>query len=307
MKTLVIEPMPDFFWQKINENGWQDYFVTEKSRDIEILIIRTKTKVDRTFLIGYPNLKAIIRAGTGFDNIDAIETEKRNIVVCNTPEANALAAAEHTISFIFALIKQHQIAKECVLNKSWKKTMDNCWELSDLKVLVVGVGRVGTRVAKMLQYHGAEVRGVDPYLDYKDWDKKKIESTTYLDGIHWCNMITYHCPLYKETEDYFNLKLVDEVSNSIWLINTSRGGIIDERAILYGLEKQKILGFAADVFSNEPWLGSSFSSLKNVYLSPHIGAFTSKAKNRLSEEVLHVWEELVFHEKILNKIDLKFC
>ena len=307
MKTLVLEPMPELFWQKIDENGWQDFFVTENSSDIEILIIRTKTKVDRTFLMGYPNLKAIIRAGTGFDNIDTYETEKRNVIVCNTPEANALSAAEHTISFVFALIKQHQIAKECVLNKSWKETIDSSWELSDLKVLIVGVGRVGTRVAKILQNLGAEVRGVDPYLSTKNWNEKEIKSVSFQDGLHWCNMITFHCPLYKDTEGYFNLKVVDEIRNSIWLINTARGGVVNEEAVICGIENNRILGFAADVFSDEPWSGNTFSSLKNVYLSPHIGAFTSKAKNRLSLETLHVWKEFVFHRKVLNRIDLKFC
>jgi D-3-phosphoglycerate dehydrogenase / 2-oxoglutarate reductase len=307
MKTLVVEPMPDLFLQKVDENGWREYFVTETSDDIEILIIRTKTQADKMFMARFPKLKAIIRAGTGFDNIDVHEAVKRNIAVFNTPQANALSAAEHTISFIFALLKQHQIAKEKVLNKSWKGSMNNCWELSDLKVLLVGMGRVGSRVAKILQSLGADVRGVDPYISEAEWLNKNIEITSYQDGINWCNMLSFHCPLYKDTEHYFNTDILSKFINPFWLINTARGKIVQEQAVVQGLKNKQILGFAADVFANEPWMGNVFASYTNVYLSPHIGAYTLKAKNRLLTETLQVWKELVFHGKITNSVDLKFC
>ncbi len=307
MKTLVVEPMPDLFWQKVDENGWRKYFVTETSDDIEIVIVRTKTQADKSFIMKFPKLKAIIRAGTGFDNINVHEAVKRNIVVCNTPQANALSAAEHTIAFVFALLKQHRIAQENLLQGSWKNGLQNNWEISDLKALVVGIGRVGSRVAKILQDLGAEVRGIDPFLKESDWQEKNIESTSYRDGIEWCNMLSFHCPLYKDTEHYFNMDILSKFNNQFWLINTARGKIVQEQAVVQGLKNKQILGFAADVFANEPWSGNIFTSYNNVYLSPHIGAHTSKAKNRLLKETLQVWKELVFHGKITNSVDPKFC
>ena len=307
MKTLVVEPMPELFWQKIDENGWRDYFVTETSDDIEIVIIRTKTQVDKSFITKFPKLKAIIRAGSGFDNIDVNEAVKRNIAVCNTPQANALSAAEHTISFVFALLKQHRIAQDNLLQGSWKNNLQNNWEISDLKVLVVGIGRVGSRVAKILQNLGAEVHGVDPFLNESVWQEKNIESISYQDGLQWCNMLSFHCPLYKDTKHYFNMDILSKFINPFWLINTARGKIVQEQAVVQGLSNKQILGYAADVFTKEPWLGNAFASYNNVYLSPHIGAHTLKAKNRLLKETLQVWKELVFHGKITNSVDLKFC
>lgn len=304
MKTQVLEKMPDYFWQLIKQKGWQVNFTEEYNKNSEILIIRTHTKADRVLLSKYPFLKMIIRAGSGFDNVDAREAEKRKIIVCNTPRANAVSAAEHTISLMLALIKQHQYGKERVLTKSWKTAMDNCWEISDLKVLLVGVGHVGTHVANKLQDLGASLKGVDPFLDEDIRKSKKIDWTTYQEGITWCNMISYHCPLYSKTQGYFNLDVVKQCKNPIWLVNTARGGIVDENAVKYGLENKSILGFAADVFTVEPWQGNTFSSGKNVYLTPHIAAYTLNAKIRLSRQTLQVWEKYVFEDKIQHKIDL---
>ncbi|HGY11073.1 MAG TPA: hypothetical protein ENK36_01745, partial [Desulfobacterales bacterium] len=163
MNTYVVENMPEIFWQEIKKNGWEIYFSTHKNKEAEIAIIRTQTFADRSFFDQFPNLKMLIRAGTGFDNIDLSEAKMRNIVVCNTPEANAISAFEHTISFIFSLIKQLKISEKNLFSGNWKSGLLNNWELSDLKTLIVGVGRVGTKVAKALQYFGAEVKGVDPY------------------------------------------------------------------------------------------------------------------------------------------------
>ena len=182
MKTYVAEAMPDHFWQIIKENSWTDYFTDQPSDDIRIVIIRTNTVADADFFSQFPKLKLLIRAGTGFDNIDMQEAVKRGVQACNTPEANSISAYEHTISFIFALLKQHKIGMQNLLNENWKNGLQNNWEISDLKALIVGVGRVGTRVAQALQYFGADVKGVDPYIKKSDWNEKGITDTIYKEG-----------------------------------------------------------------------------------------------------------------------------
>lgn len=308
MKTLVLEPMPDLFWEKIREKNLSSYFTKSvgSNDEIEIIIIRTKTDFNKDKFTEFPNLKMIIRAGTGFDNVDIHEAQNRNVIVCNTPNANALSAYEQTISFIFALIKQHQISKTRVLNNIWKKDFNPNWEISDLKALVVGVGRVGTQVAQALKYLGAQVKGVDPYLSTSEWERKKIEPTIYKEGIKWCNLLTYHCPLSDETENYFNEKVLDSLNNPIWLLNTSRGKVINESTITQGLSTGKVLGFATDVFSEEPWIVKKFAKNLNVILSPHVGAYTKKAKMRLSLETLEVWSDYANMHQANNKVDLRF-
>ena len=305
-----MEPMPDLFWQKIKQKGWENFFFQPETipatRKIEIVIIRTKTVFDRTMFQKFPALKMIIRAGSGFDNIDILEAEKRNVIVCNTPEANAISAYEHTISFIMALIKQHQIAKQNILRGNWKTGLKNNLELSDLNALIVGVGRVGTRVAKALQYFGARVKGVDPYLSKAEWHKKEVESIKYDDGIKWCNLISYHCPLTDETKNYFNDSTISLLGHHIWLVNTARGGIISENAVTTGFKCGKLLGFATDVFSVEPFTATDYADSNNVILTPHIGSFTRKAKNRISLETLEVWSKFVHHGLVISGINKKY-
>lgn len=309
MKTLVMERMPELFWQKIKEMSWESYFLEDTKSDLdktEIIIIRTKTNFNKGYFRRFPDLKMIIRAGSGFDNIDIPEAEKRNIVVCNTPEANAFSAYEHTLSFIFALIKQHQKCKEMVLKEDWRKDFPANWEISDLKVLIVGVGRVGSRVAGALKFLGAEVKGIDPYLSVSEWKERGVEKISYKEGIEWCNLVTFHCPLTKETQHYFSDPILKELHNPVWLINTARGRIIDESVIESGLLSGKILGFASDVFSQEPWKAQNFAKKDNVLLSPHTGSFTKNAKARMSLETLSVWSEFVFNKLIISRIDSRF-
>lgn len=308
MKTLIMEPMPELFWDEIRKRGWNSYFTESviSNDKVEIIIIRTKTDFNKNRFAGFPNLKIIIRAGSGFDNIDINEALKRNVIVCNTPEANAFSAYEQTLSFIFALIKQHQICKDRVLKGNWEKDFMPNWEISDLRVLVVGVGRVGTRVAHALQYLGAQVKGVDPYLLISEWKQKNIESLIYKEGIKWCNLLTYHCPLTDETENYFNMKVLNIMQNPVWLVNTSRGKIIDESAVGKGISDGRIIGFASDVFAEEPWRVKKFANNPNVILSPHVGAHTKKAKMRISLETLDVWSNYVNLHLINTKADTKF-
>ncbi len=308
MKTLVLEPMPDLFWEKIREKNLSSHFMERvgSKDEIEIIIIRTKTDFNKDKFAEFPNLKMIIRAGTGFDNIDIHEARNRNVIVCNTPEANALSAYEQTLSFIFSLIKQQQIFKNRVLSCNWRKDFMPNWEISDLKALVVGVGRVGTKVAQTLKYLGAQVKGVDPYLSTSEWEQKKIEPIIYKEGIKRCNLLTFHCPLSDETKDYFNEEVLVSLNNPIWLINTSRGKVINESTITQGLSQGTIIGFAADVFSKEPWIIKKFAYNLNVILSPHVGAYTKKAKMRMSLETLDVWSEYVNEHQSYNNVDLRF-
>lgn len=302
MKTLVLETMPDLFWQLVVEHNCNNFFSTDLDLDSEIVIIRTQTKAYRDFLSLFPRLKMIIRAGSGFDNIDIVEAKKRNIIVCNTPEANTICAFEQTISFIFALIKQHKISHQNLIKGNWKTGLKPNWEMSDLKALVVGVGRVGTQVAKALQYFGSAVKGVDPYLTDSDWQLKNIDPIFFDEGLKWCNLITFHCPLTSETIDYFDANTLNSLKNPIWLINTARGAVVDISAVKTGLKNHQILGFAADVFAVEPPTEIIFRNEENVLFSPHVGSFTEKAKERLSQETWAVWKAFVLNKAIINPV-----
>ena len=305
MKTLVLEEMPPLFWETIEKNGWENYFekeISENSSEVKIVIIRTKTIFDKNLFNQFPRLKMIIRAGSGFDNIDLREAKNRHIEVCNTPKANVDATVEHTLAFIFSLIKNLPADKTSVLNGTWKDNLTPNLEISDLKILIVGVGRIGTKVGKKMQYLGAEVRGVDPYLSKNEWKKKKIKSTTYKNGICWCNLLTFHCPLTAETKDYFSLSTLNILRQPIYLLNVARGGIVSEKAIEVGISSKKFLGVALDVYQYEPWRPMEFAFRDNILLSPHLGAFTKKAKERIALETIKVWRNYSFHRRIISSV-----
>lgn len=303
MITYVAEYMPETFWQEIKEKGWERYFFTLYKREAEIVIIRTQTIADGSFFDQFPKMKLIIRAGTGFDNIDLNEAKQRNIAVCNTPEANAISASEHTIAFIFSLLKRIAVTQKNLISGYWKSGLTNNWELSDLKALIVGVGRVGTKVAKALQFFGSEVKGVDPFLSKSDWLTKQIDSVSFKEGLSWCNLISFHCPLTSQTYHYFGGSILSEIYNPVWLINTARGKVVDNNIVEEGLISKKILGFATDVYELEPPNLLKFYELENVIVTPHVGSYTFKAKQRMSFETLKVWQAFNFNGKITNDIN----
>lgn len=304
MKTLVIDELTPYFWQLVDKKGFRTHFLSASANysEIEIVIIKTFTKVDRQFLNNFPNLKMIIRAGSGYDNIDLSAAAKREIYVCNTPEANVLPAVEQTISFIYALLKQHQTGKANILDRKWKDNHKLNWEIGDLKALIVGVGRIGSQVAAFLRERGAEVYGVDPYLTEEEWMQKKVEKIGYGEGLKCCNLITYHCPLTSETKDYFSKETLKLLSHPAWLINTARGGIVDQEALKEGLDKGMILGAGLDVYQTEPHPLLSFAGCNNVYLTPHTGAYTAKARQRIAQEIIKVWEAFVLQRTIINRV-----
>ncbi len=304
MLTSVLEKMPDKFWQLVREKNLSSHFVEEMSADCQIAIIRTSVQFDKNLFDKFPNLKLIIRAGSGFDNIDVNEAQRRKVAVCNTPEANSFSAFEHSVSLIMALTKGHQSGRDAIAKGNWKKKLTENLEFSDLRVLIVGIGRVGSRVARFLLNIGAEVRCVDPFIDEKLGER--FAMCSYEEGLAWCNMVSFHCPLYAGTHHYFDFGSLDLVRNPIYLLNVARGDVVNEEAVVCGLGNGKIRGVALDVFSQEPTTAERFQRYDNVYLTPHTGAYTAKAKDRMSVETLEVWQEFVDSGNLLAPVDLRF-
>ncbi len=308
LKTLILESMPVRFHLEIESRGWQRWFhriedVTlsdDENRGWQAIIIRTKTRFDRSMFRMFPDLKLLIRAGTGFDNIEL--DAAGDVVVCNTPDANAPAAAEHTLSFILALIKHLNLAGRNVLAEKWRDGMPYNPEISELRALLVGVGRVGGRVAKSLLALGAHVKGVDPYLTDRGRIERGIEFVGYEEGLKWCNLLSFHCPLTDETRNYFTEKQLNAIEEPIWLVNTARGPIVSWRTVEKGLQSGKILGAALDVFDPEPWIPPAIADDPRILLSPHSGARTGAARERLALETIKVWKAFAFDGQVINKI-----
>lgn len=250
------------------------------------LIVRSRTKVTQEVIDNGHNLKVIGRVGSGLDNIDVKEAKKRKIVVINSPESNSETVTELTLGLILSLLRKLPLAYSSMATGLWLKKDLKGEEIEGKKVGIVGFGHIGKRVARILTAFGAKV-------DYYS-RTKKTNSLKYI--FKNSDIITIHLPLTNETKNLVNNKLLSLMKPNSFLINTSRGGVVEEKALFKMLQEKKIAGAALDVFWQEPLPPTSpWRKLPNVVLTPHIGASTREALKKGTKTII---DEII---KILGK------
>lgn len=250
---------------------------------IQVLFIRSSTKANKDYLQQFPNLKFILRAGVGLDNIDLGEAKKKNIKVINAPGSNSNSVAELVIYFILTLLRNIKQQDHRLRNGLWREIKLLGQELKNKSIGLIGCGAVGKSVAeKIMAFKVKEILGYDPYLDKETLAVYKIKKVTLNYLIKNSDIISLHLPLTKETKDLITLKEIKLMDKKSYIINTSRGGIINENDLIVALKNKIIAGAALDVFKNEPNFNPGFLSLDNVILTPHIGAYTHEADLEMS-------------------------
>jgi Phosphoglycerate dehydrogenase and related dehydrogenases len=264
-----------------------------KIKDCDGLIIRGRTKIDREILDNAKKLKIIVRAGVGLDNIDLDYCKTKNVKVFNTPLAPINSVAELTICLILSLLRNLYEANKSLKEGKWLKKYFIGFQLKGKTVGIVGFGRIGYEVAKILTCFGCKIIAFDI-----DISRKKLaeeiggEFTTDLDYVlSNSDIITIHLPLNSSTYKMFSKDVLKKMKKDSFLINTSRGGIVDEEALLEMLESGHIAGAALDVFENEPPITEVEKRLishKNVICTPHIGAQTYEALKQESIEAAEI-------------------
>lgn len=269
---------------------------------IEGLVIRSATKITPDLLEAAPNLKYVIRAGEGTDNIDKKSCEIKGVKVSNTPGANNNSAAEHAIALMFTLLRKTAWAHGSMINGKWEKPKFTGMELSNKTVGVVGFGRIGQIVAKRLSGFEPKVKFFDPFIEKseipyaeKAKDLKEIFET--------CDVITIHVPLMEKTRNFITKEHLSLMKSSALLVNASRGGIVNEEDLLDILKNNKIKGAAFDVFATEPLEETSpLRKLENLILTPHLGASTEEAQKRVGEMVINQLKEFFINQNLLNEV-----
>ncbi|MDD5005718.1 MAG: phosphoglycerate dehydrogenase [Candidatus Omnitrophica bacterium] len=228
-----------------------------------------------------PELKVISRCGTGLDNVDMASAKKLGIKVFNTPDAPTIAVAELTVGLILALLRKISLSDREIRASIWKKKMGEL--LFSKKVGIVGFGRIGKKVAGLLKTMGAEVYFTDPNIV-----KKSLDSFTKIgfnELLKKSDIISLHLPYSKTTRKLFGKKEFSQMKKGALIINCSRGGIIDEKALYKALKSGKLGGAAIDVFEYEPYLGP-LRELDNVILTPHIGSYAKEARIMMEKEAV---------------------
>ena len=266
------------------------------------LVIRSATKVTKEYLELAPNLKYVIRAGAGTDNIDKLACQERGVKVSNTPGANNNSAAEHAIALMMTVLRKTASASATMKNGGWDKSKFTGNELTGKKVGIVGFGQIGKIVAKRIAGFDPEVLFFDPSCESSDMPYcKKAESVEQV--FSQCDIITLHTPLMDATRGMVNAELLSKMQSHAILINASRGGICDEQAVYNTLKEGKIRGAGFDVFATEPLpQDSNLRELDNIVLTPHLGAATQEAQLRVGEMAVNQLVEFFNNDNLLNEV-----
>jgi len=266
------------------------------------LVIRSATKVMQDYLDLAPNLKYVIRAGAGTDNIDKAACEKVGVRVSNTPGANNNSAAEHAVALMMTVLRKTAWAHKTMSNGGWDKSKFVGTELANKKVGILGFGQIGQIVAKRIGGFEPEVLFYDPFCEKSDlpYANKCNDLETLFKE---CDVITLHTPLMDATRNLVGKELLSLMKPGAVLINASRGGIVDEAALLETLKEGKIRGAGFDVFATEPLEEDSpLRKLDNLVMTPHLGASTEEAQFRVGEMAVHQLKEFFINENLLNEV-----
>ncbi len=249
------------------------------------LIIRSATHVDTEVLELATNLKVVIRAGVGVDNINIPACSAKGIVVMNAPIGNAISTAEQAIALIFALARKISQANQSMKLKKWEKNQFAGSQITGKTLGVIGLGRIGKEVVKRAQGLGMSVLGYDPFIPQESLEYLQIQIVALNDLLRQSDYITVHTPLTKETASLININNLSLLKPGVRLINCARGGIYSEEALAKGLESGHIGGVGLDVYIDEPPKDDFILyQFDNCIMTPHLGASTKEAQLEVAKE-----------------------
>jgi len=253
--------------------------------DYDALIVRSQTKVTRKILDKASSLKIIGRAGVGVDNIDMDAATEKGIIVVNAPEGNTIAAAEHTMAMMLALARNIPQAHNALINGTWDRKTYMGVELRNKVLGILGLGKIGSEVAKRSIAMEMKVLAYDPFVSSQRAEKLGVELVDLRTIFKEADFITIHLPLKDDTRHLIDRDAIAVMKPGVRIINVARGGIVDEQALYEALKEGKVAGAAIDVFENEPQTESPLFELKNVVVTPHLGASTKEAQINVAVDV----------------------
>lgn len=301
LKVLVSDPISDLGIQQLmdaddvvveKKTGLSEDELVEIISQYDALLVRSQTKVTEKIMEAGKNLKVIGRAGVGVDNINLEAATKRGIIVINAPDGNTITTCEHAFAMMLALARH--------IPQAYAKTIQGTWdrkflgvELRNKTLGVLGMGRIGSEVAKRAKAFGMEILGYDPFLTEDRAEKLGITLATVDQIVRNADFITVHTPLTPETKHMISTPQFEVMKKGMRIINCARGGVIDETAMLVALEQGIVEGAAFDVFEQEPPAADHpFLSNPKIIVTPHLGASTIEAQENVaidvSEQVLHI-------------------
>jgi D-3-phosphoglycerate dehydrogenase len=251
--------------------------------DFRALIARNQTRITRELIEAGTRLEVIGRAGVGMDNVDLDAASQAGIVVAYTPEQNTNSVAELTIGLMIALARMIPEADADTRRGGWNRWRFNGIELSGKTLGIVGLGRIGGSAAMKARALGMEIIAYDPYVDPESLRAMEAQArlTGFDEVLSRADFVSLHAPEMDETRGMFGYEQFCRMKPGAYFINTARGGLVDEEALVRALREKRIAGAALEVRVQEPAAPGAFNEMPNVILTPHIGAQTREAQRRV--------------------------
>ncbi|MBI3889918.1 MAG: phosphoglycerate dehydrogenase, partial [Candidatus Wallbacteria bacterium] len=313
-RVLVTEPLSAVGLEELRAHFEVDYRpecteeeLGEALASAQALIVRSKTRVTGDRIRAARSLRVIGRAGVGYDNIDLEAATERGILVMNVPDANTMAATEHTFALILAMMRRIPQAVQSMREGKWTRSQLVGNELYEKTLGIVGFGRIGKEIAHRAQAFGMEVLVFDPYVTQEKADALRVGLAGLDTLLERSDAITLHVPLTENTRKMIGREQLARMKPTAYLVNCARGGIIDDEALLDALREKKIAGAALDVYSKEP---PDFSTpllsaqLPNLICTPHLGASTEEAQEKVGTSIARQVTSALVNEEFANSVNL---
>ena len=267
----------------ISKSNSRDKDLANHIKDCEIVVIRSATKLTKEVLDKAEQLKIIARCGVGIDNVDLDFAKSKSIFVTNSPSANLISVVELTVALIISASRKLSLADSHLKKGEWNRSQFLGYELYGKTLGIVGFGKAGRLVAERMKSFGMSIVFYDPYVT--DWNGSE-ESIKLDDLLRTADVVSIHVIKTKDTENLISKDMLDLLKPSSVIINTSRGGVLDEDYLFELLESEKIFGAGLDVYSNEPPKNVDRYNGLNLVTTPHIGASTNEAQLKAGLETI---------------------
>jgi len=291
-RILIADPLDPSGLQVLQQSGAEVKTLQADERprlkeilaDFDALVVRSSTKVTADLLAAGKRLRVVGRAGIGVDNVDVTAATERGVLVVNAPTANLLSATEHTFALLLALARRVPAADAAMKRQDWDRKSFTGYELQQKRLGVIGFGRIGQAVTARARAFEMEVAAYDPFLDPGMARRLDVQLMPLAELLAWADVVTLHVPLTDETRNLLGARELQQMKQGALLINCARGGVVDEAALLEALESGHLGGAAVDVFADEPPGDWRLATHPRVVATPHIGAQTVEAQERISLE-----------------------
>jgi len=292
MKVLIAEPISDEGIDILRSYAQVDIKLGLKPEEIisiigdyEALVVRSQTRVSAKVIQAGEKLQVIARAGVSVDNIDIEEATRHGIVVVHAPTGNTISAAEHTIALMLALARHIPQASATLKSGIWRRTDFMGTEVRNKTLGIIGLGNVGSEVARRARGLEMKLIAHDPFISVDHAHNLQVELVSLEQLLKESDFITLHLPLTKSTKRLIGAKELSLVKPTVRIINTARGGLIDEQALARAIKEERVAGAAIDVFPTEPTTKSVLFENDNVIVTPHLGASTTEAQAEVAKDV----------------------